>query len=221
VPKAIAKAVSDPRQTARGQRGSAVSDQPAKRRTRENGRRTRQRLLAAAIALWSERGSLGVTVSAVAERAGTTRRTVYHHFPTHEALIAATSDFVDTELAALAGGEIGPYEDPYSLVPGLAADNPELIRSVLSRMLVGNPMDNPIFASGVRFWNEQPPGRLREGIPPEHVGAVAIGMWYAANLVLSVKRTPEERRREAERFARTYKRLLSEGIFTPETSHSK
>lgn len=186
---------------------------PAERRSRENGRRTRQRLLAAAIALWSERGSLGVTVSAVADRAGTTRRTVYHHFPTHEALIAATSEFVDTELASLAGGEIGPYENPYSLVPGLAADNPELIRSVLSRLLVGDPMTNPIYESGVHYWSDQPAAKLRDGIPPEHVGAVTIAMWYAANLVVSTKRTPAERRREAERFARTYERLLHEGIF--------
>jgi len=188
----------------------------AERRSRENGRRTRQRLLAAAIALWSERGSLGVTVSAVADRAGTTRRTVYHHFPTHEALIAATSEFVDTQLASLAGGEVGPDENAYGLVPGLAADNPELIRSVLNRLLIGDPTANPIYESGLHYWSDEAAGRLRDGIPPEHVGAVTIAMWYAANLVVSTKHTPAERRREAERFARTYERLLHEGIICPE-----
>ncbi|HET9629990.1 MAG TPA: helix-turn-helix domain-containing protein [Novosphingobium sp.] len=190
----------------------------APRQSRENGRRTRQRLLASAIALWSERGSLGVTISAVAERAGTTRRTVYHHFATHEALLAATEEFVDTELASLSGGEVGPYDNPYKLVPGLAADNPELIRSVLSRLLTGNPMDNPIFANGVRHWSLDAPDGLKAGVPPEHASAVAIGMWYAANLVLATKGTPAERRREAERFAQTYEQLMTRGIYSESQS---
>jgi AcrR family transcriptional regulator len=185
-----------------------MASKPAERRSRQNGRKTRQRLLAAAIALWAERGSLGVTVSAVAERAGTTRRTVYHHFSTHEALITAATEYLDAELASLASGEHGPYTDPYSLVPGLAAENPELVRSVLSRMLIGDPMDNPIFASGVHFWAADLSAQGQERSPPEHITAVAIGMWYAANLVISTKTKPAERRREAERFAGTYKRIM-------------
>jgi len=193
-----------------------TAGEEASRKSRKNGRLTRQRLLAAAITLWSELGSLGVTVSAVAERAGTTRRTVYHHFPTHEALLSATAEFVDTELAQLAAGEVSLDENPYQLVPGLAADNPDLIRSVLSRLLAGDPMANPIYASGVRYWLSEPTQRLREGIPPEHATAVSIGMWYAANLVIATKHSPAERRHEAQRFARTYERLLSEGLFAEE-----
>jgi AcrR family transcriptional regulator len=193
---------------------SNVAAQPAERRSRENGRRTRQRLLASAVALWSERGELGVTVSAVAERAGTTRRTVYHHFPTQEALLAATRDYVDEELESLAGGDADQLEDPYGLVPGLAADNPELIRSVLSRMLGGDPLDNPIYAGAVRYWSGDPLMPLQPDVPPEHVAAITIGMWYAANLVIASRHSPAERRREAERFARTYEKLLIEGILT-------
>ena len=193
-----------------------IAGEPAARRSRVNGRRTRQRLLAAAIALWSEHGSLGVTVSSVAERARTTRRTVYHHFPTQEALLSATTEFVDTELTHLTAGEIGPDDSPYRLVAGLAADNPDLIRSVLSRLLAGDPMTDPIYASGVQYWLGEPNRRLRPGIPPEHATAVSIGMWYAANLAIATKHSPTERRREAERFARTYERLLSEGILAEE-----
>jgi len=190
-----------------------VASGPA-RRGRANGRRTRQRLIANAIALWSERGSLGVTVSAVAERSGTARRTVYHHFPTHEALIAATVESIDIELAKLAGGEVGPGSDPYEFVPTLAADNPELIRSVLSRLLVDDPLENSIFVSGVRYWHDQAREHLNASVPPEHAAAITIAMWYGANLIVSTKATPEERRREAERFARTFKQLLFHGILS-------
>jgi len=193
-----------------------IAGEPAARRSRVNGRRTRQRLLAAAIALWSEHGSLGVTVSSVAERAETARRTVYHHFPTQEALLSATIEFVDTELAYLTAGEIGPDDNPYRLVAGLAADNPDLIRSVLSRLLAGDPMTDPIYASGVQYWMGEPSQRLREGILPEHANAVSISMWYAANLIIATKQSQAERRREAERFARTYERVLHEGIFAGE-----
>ena len=197
-----------------------MASNPAERRSRENGRRTRQRLLASAIDLWSERGALGVTVSAVAERAGTTRRTVYHHFPTHEALMLAAGEFVDTELASLAGGTIDQLSDPYALVPGLVAGNPELIRSVLSRMLTGDPLDSPFYTNGVEYWSGNPTMKVREGVPPEHVAAIVIAMWYAAHLAISAKRTPAERRREADRFARTYERLLTEGILTSEAAEA-
>ena len=191
-----------------------MATNPVQRRSRENGRRTRQRLLASAVALWSEQGELGVTVSAVAERAGTTRRTVYHHFPTHEALIAATREYVDTELESLAGGDSEQLEDPYALVPGLVADNPELIRSILSRMLGSAPADNPMYTSGVRYWSGTPALAPKLGVPPEHIAAITIGMWFAADISVSARRTAPERRREAERFARTYERLLREGVLT-------
>jgi len=191
-----------------------VANGPEARRGRENGRKTRQRLIASAIALWSERGLLGVTVSAVAERSGTARRTVYHHFPTHEALVAATAESIDVELANLAGGAVEPGADSYKLVPTLAAQNPELIRSVLTRLLVDDPPKNSIYMSGVRYFSEQAREHLQEGVPPEHAAAIAIAMWFAATLVVSTKPTPEERQREAGRFARTFEQLLLGGILS-------
>ena len=191
-----------------------MASEPEARRSRENGRKTRQRLIASAIALLSESGLLGVTVSAVAERSGITRRTVYHHFPTHEALVAATMESIDVELAKLAGGEVGPGSNSYNLVPSLAAENPELIRSVLSRLLMDDPLKNSIFVNGVRYFGERAHEYLKEGVPPEHAAAITIAMWFAANLIVSTKATPAERRREAERFARTFEQLLIEGILS-------
>jgi AcrR family transcriptional regulator len=53
--------------------------------------RTRQRITDAAIALHGSVGPAATTMSAVAERAGVTRATLYRHFPTEAELFAACS----------------------------------------------------------------------------------------------------------------------------------
>jgi AcrR family transcriptional regulator len=53
--------------------------------------RTRDRITQAAIGLHGSVGPAATTMSAVAERAGVTRATLYRHFPTEEALFAACS----------------------------------------------------------------------------------------------------------------------------------
>jgi AcrR family transcriptional regulator len=185
------------------------------RKTRSNGQRTRLRLLASAVSLWSKRGMLGVTVSAVAEHAGTTRRTVYHHFPTQELLVEETERFVETEMTALAGGNSNYLADPYRLVAGLAVDNPELIRSVLQGMLREDPADNPMFQNAVHYWSDADVRKtLREGVAPDHAAAITLAMWLAAMLVVSSGRDGTERRRQADAFARSFEGLLRQGILT-------
>jgi AcrR family transcriptional regulator len=51
-------------------------------------RRTRERILAAARELLAEAGPAGLTYSALAERAGVTRQTLYRHWATRPALLA-------------------------------------------------------------------------------------------------------------------------------------
>lgn len=65
-------------------------------------RRTRAALLDAARALLEEGGSAALTMTAVAERAGVTRRSVYLHFPSRTDLLVALFDRVNEteELAA-------------------------------------------------------------------------------------------------------------------------
>lgn len=57
-------------------------------------RRTRAALLAAARALLEERGFDALTMSAVADRAGVTRRAVYLHFPNRGKLVGELFDYV-------------------------------------------------------------------------------------------------------------------------------
>jgi AcrR family transcriptional regulator len=61
-----------------------------KKRAEQMGE-TRRRITEAAIALHGSLGPSRTTLSAVAERAGVERRTLYRHFPTEAALFAACS----------------------------------------------------------------------------------------------------------------------------------
>ena len=53
---------------------------------------TRRRIVEAAIALHEERGPARTTISAIAERAGVERLTVYRHFPDARSLLGACSE---------------------------------------------------------------------------------------------------------------------------------
>jgi len=60
-------------------------------RRAETREETRARIVEAAVALHEELGPQATTVSAIAERAGVQRLTVYRHFPNDEAMFAACS----------------------------------------------------------------------------------------------------------------------------------
>jgi AcrR family transcriptional regulator len=62
-----------------------------KRRRAESEQETRDRIVAALMALHEEVGPARTTVSAVAERAGVQRLTVYRHFPDERSMLQACS----------------------------------------------------------------------------------------------------------------------------------
>jgi AcrR family transcriptional regulator len=62
-----------------------------KRRRAESEHETRQRITEAAVALHGDVGPARTTISAIADRAGVQRATVYRHFPDEESLFAACS----------------------------------------------------------------------------------------------------------------------------------
>jgi AcrR family transcriptional regulator len=62
-----------------------------KRRRAESEQETRQRITEAAMALHGSVGPARTTISAIAEKAGVQRATVYRHFPDEETLFAACS----------------------------------------------------------------------------------------------------------------------------------
>jgi AcrR family transcriptional regulator len=68
--------------------------------------RTRDRILDAARELLAQAGPAGLTYSALAERAGVTRQTLYRHWPARSALLT------DMILVGSVGGYPEPGEDP-------------------------------------------------------------------------------------------------------------
>jgi AcrR family transcriptional regulator len=65
-----------------------MSGSPARRAPRKDAARNRSRLIEAAARAFSEEG-LGVSVNAIADRAGVNVATLYRHFPTKDHLIVA------------------------------------------------------------------------------------------------------------------------------------
>ena len=61
------------------------------RKRAERQQQTRERIVDAAMALHEEIGPLATTISAIAERAGVQRLTVYRHFPDERAILGACS----------------------------------------------------------------------------------------------------------------------------------
>jgi AcrR family transcriptional regulator len=73
------------------EKGTAVKRRYRKRRRAELEDETRLRITEAAVDLHGSLGPAKTTISAVAERAGVQRATVYRHFPDEEALFGACS----------------------------------------------------------------------------------------------------------------------------------
>ena len=81
---------------------------------------TRQRIVKAVVALHREVGPARTTISAIAERAGVERLTVYRHFANDSAIYAACSAHFDTEV---------PPPDPSTWVG--VADAADCVRTAL------------------------------------------------------------------------------------------
>src|SRR5262249_55316396 len=69
---------------------------------------TRDAILVAAQAMMAERGIAGLTVSAVARRAGVTRGTAYQHFPSRDELVTAVLGRVAAETKLAINATVPP-----------------------------------------------------------------------------------------------------------------
>jgi AcrR family transcriptional regulator len=77
--------------------GMATRTYQKKRRAEQQGE-TRQRIVEAMVALHREVGPARTTISAIAERAGVERLTVYRHFPDETAMFQACTTHYATEV---------------------------------------------------------------------------------------------------------------------------
>jgi AcrR family transcriptional regulator len=126
---------------------------------------TRRRIIEATAELHEEVGPAATTISAVAERAGVQRLTVYRHFPDDAALIAACSAHA---------GELHPPPDP-ALWSGIA-DPAERLEAALRALYAYYARRERAIAQVLRDAERVP--ALRAALEPMegYMGMVAAGL---------------------------------------------
>jgi AcrR family transcriptional regulator len=121
------------------------------KRRAERQQETRQRIAEAALALHTERGPLHTTISAIAERAGVQRHTVYSHFPDDLSLGMACSGLFAERNPVPEADALRAIADPEErLRAGLADlyrwfEGGENLLAHLARDLEGDPISRQVF----------------------------------------------------------------------------
>jgi len=113
---------------------------------------TRRRIVEAAIALHTERGPLRTTISAIAERAGVQRHTVYSHFPDELSLNMACSG-LHVEREPLPDGDaLRAIADPderlrrgLTELYGWFERSEDLLANVVRDLGTGDPVQRQVF----------------------------------------------------------------------------
>jgi len=95
-------------------RRHAAKQPGAANRNVARGEATRGQLIAIATRMFAERGYEDTSIEAVLREAGVSRGSLYHHFPSKEALFEAVAEEVETSVGAqtllAASGSEGPVE---------------------------------------------------------------------------------------------------------------
>ncbi|CAN5303949.1 TetR/AcrR family transcriptional regulator [soil metagenome] len=185
-------------------------------RKRANGMRTRDRLLDAAIEIWSEEGIDGITMNSVADRADRSRGTLYHHFQNRDELVEAAQAHFDDRFAELFSESSFDSGNPYALIPGIAANTHQLFRAYLRGLLDRDPLTDDLLVRGRGYcrWLKQE-GWLLDDVDTDHMAFVTVSMWLAASLAVSLGQTPEQRRKEADKFTMTFDHVCNRAFFRP------
>lgn len=183
------------------------------RAKRADGRSTYDKLLDSAVSIWAEDGLDRVTMNAVAERAGKTRGTMYHHFSDRESLISSVENHLDERLTHIFNLTKVETRDDYLLVAGLMVDSPSLIRSYFSRLINRDPKsDNLITVARDHYKSVDALGWLRPDVTPDHAALISIAMWLASMLAVDLYEDASERRAAAHSFARTFQTVMERSI---------
>jgi AcrR family transcriptional regulator len=110
------------------------STEAAPQRRNKGFEETHQEMIETAVRLISEKGVEALSVSALAREMGVNRTTVYYHFETREALIAAVKAWSSEQLAR-AFGPIGSQSERTDYITRFVLQNPELIKLWIEEVL--------------------------------------------------------------------------------------
>lgn len=129
--------------------GQAEAGQAGTGAMRADARRNRERLIAAALAAFAERGSDDTSLEEIARRAGVGIGTLYRHFPTRQALLEAV--YRDQVEALVAGTQTRLAEPPGPALIGWLRDLTQfgLTKRSLTAELLAAPegMNAPVFSA--------------------------------------------------------------------------
>ncbi len=186
---------------------------------------TRERIVAAARRLFSERGYADVSTQDVLERAGVSRGAVYHHFAGKRELMQAVMEEIEGELLEGLAGRLAGVEDPYEQI--VVASQGYMDYCVTSDDLRRISLRDGRAALGWTQWREfalsyglgvtialvtnaQEAGRL-SGDDPETLGHVVLGALIEAATMIAHSDDPAATR---ERVGRAVA-VLIEGLEAP------
>jgi AcrR family transcriptional regulator len=186
------------------------------RERRQDYALARRRLLDAARRLMADRGPDGLTVSAVAHAAELNRTTAYQHFRTRDALVAAVSDELVTEIIRLLS-DPRPLPDRIDFLVQYLVEHPEFARFALHLMLTESPFPREAWVRAVAETRQLSAGAGgQDGVDPEmllHV-LLSVGILWPLH-ARSEFENASAARRATVRLTRELKRLLLYGVFRP------
>ena len=105
---------------------SATAPAPAQRR-HKNFEETHQEMIETAVRLISQKGVEALSIAAIARSMGINRTTVYYHFESRDALLAAVKIWSSDQLAK-AFNEESPQPERIDYITRFVLENPELIK---------------------------------------------------------------------------------------------
>jgi AcrR family transcriptional regulator len=199
---------------------------PRKKRDPE---RTREAILEAAREVLAQDGKEGLSVVAVAQRAGVNRGTAYQHFQTREQLLEATAAWVSDKLyRAVFGDPKLPHDELADTInveavndhlAAFAMENPALSRIWLFEVLSSKrPASDPFWRQyASNFERFAKTGLAQPNIDVEVVTVILLAgtflwpVWARAHA-----RTAKQREQMVERFTREVLRLTLHGTLRPE-----
>jgi AcrR family transcriptional regulator len=179
---------------------------------------TRELLINAAMRLMAEIGEQAVSVSEVARRAGITRPGAYYHFKKKDDLIKAVEDKLDKELIYTLDRSFAKRES-FKEISDLSSEDLSLLKIRIQHMLRDGAKVDPLINHYRKLfvWHQKH-GHLREGLDP-NMTAIITASASLMGLYLTLHGTDSKASRErlAQRFRKTYKTFVFDGIFNPES----
>jgi AcrR family transcriptional regulator len=160
----------------------------------------------------AEGGRSSVTLVAVAQRAGVTRGTAYHHFDSRETLLAEVKAGIGRELLKLADGT-HHFRNPFGLALRLAVEDESIIRSRIYRILEEGPLSDPRTVNLLkRLEAMDQEGRLRPGVDATSAALLSAALDFAGVMAIALGSTPQERRELTRRLSDTWHEVFITAI---------